>query len=182
MLKRFLITVAVVLSSAVASAQQPVTVASSALPSGASTSAKQDTLQTVIDALKTATDTINTNIATGVATNSSVRIISNAGAADDEDETQVKATAGVLSGISAFNSHASTDAYVKCTNLTAANTTPGSSTIVYSALIPHGGGMVDRGIEMAFSVAMTCYVVTGKADNDTTDAGTGDVLVNIQYR
>ncbi len=67
-------------------------------------------------------------------------------------------------------------------NLTAANTTPGSSTIVYAALIPHGGGMVDRGIEMAFSVAMTCYVVTGKADNDTTDAGTGDVLVNIQYR
>lgn len=99
-----------------------------------------------------------------------------------EDESQVKATAGVLLGISARNAHASTDAYLKCTNLTAANTTPGSSAVFYEMIVPHASGYVDRNINATFDTALTCYIVTGKTDSDATEVGANDVSYNLTYK
>lgn len=100
-----------------------------------------------------------------------------------EDEFDVKATPGVLVGFSGYNSHATTDAYLKCVNKTAANSTPGTDTVFYSALIPAGpSGSVDSQVNASFSVALSCYIVTGKADSDTTEVAADDVMVNIRYR
>ncbi len=99
-----------------------------------------------------------------------------------EDESQVKATAGVLLGVSARNAHATTIAYLKCTNLTAANTTPGSSTIFYEMIVPAAGGVVDREINATFDTALTCYIVTGKTDADATEVAANDVSYNLTYR
>lgn len=99
-----------------------------------------------------------------------------------EDESQVKATAGTLCGISARNAHASTNAFLKCTNLTAANTTPGSSTIFYEMMIPFGSGFVDDKIDAPFSVALTCYIVTGKAASDATEVAADDVSYFLRYQ
>jgi hypothetical protein len=99
-----------------------------------------------------------------------------------EDEHQVKATAGVLRGISAYNNHASADAFLKCSNLTAANTTPGSSAVFYRMKIPFGGGYVDSDIDATFSVALTCYVVLGEADTDVAEVAANDVGYNLRYR
>lgn len=157
-----------------ARAQQPVVCG---LATPCATAGKQDTLQTAID-------NINLNLAAGVAANTPNSYIST-GAGDAEDEQQIKATPGVLAGISAFNVHATADAWVKCTNLTAANTTPGSSAIFYRLFVPslaHGGGAVDRNIERTFSVALTCYIVKGAADNAEDEVGANDVVWNIDYR
>ncbi len=129
--------------------------------------------------LSTTLDTISTNIADGVATNSIKHFVS-AGAT--EDETQIKATPGVLAGVSVTNNHATTDAFFRCVNKTSANTTPGSETIFYGVMVPHLGGVVDRGIEAAFSVALTCYVVTGEAENDVAEVAANDISVNVTYR
>ena len=99
-----------------------------------------------------------------------------------EDESQVKATAGTLVGISARNAHATTNAFIKCTNLTAANTTPGSSTIFYEMMVPAGGGFVDNEINVAFDTALTCYIVTGKAASDATEVAADDVSYFLRYR
>ncbi len=195
MLKRFLIAINfAVLLGAVLYAQQPVTIVSGTTAVTATnldvqiggsdtvqvqsnsanlaTAAKQDTLQTAID-------TINANIADGVATNSIKHFVS---AGSTEDENQVKATPGVLAGISATNNHATADAFLRCVNKTAANTTPGSETIFYGIMVPHLGGIVDRGIEASFSVALTCYVVLGEAENDVAEVSANDVNVNVSYR
>ncbi len=167
MLKRCLIAINfAVLLGAVLYAQAPITCALCA------TAAKQDTLQTAID-------TINTNIATGVTTNTLKHFVS---AGSTEDENQIKATPGVLAGVSITNNHATTDAFFRCVNKTAANTTPGSETIFYGVMVPHLGGVVDRGIEAAFSVALTCYVVTGEAENDVAEVAANDINVNVSYR
>ena len=99
-----------------------------------------------------------------------------------EDEHEVKASAGTLCGISARNAHATTAAYIKCTNLTAANTTPGSSAIIYEMQVPAASWFVDGQINAAFSVALTCYIVTGKANNDATEVAANDVTYNLRYR
>jgi hypothetical protein len=99
-----------------------------------------------------------------------------------EDENEFKATAGVLVGISAYNNHASADAFLKCTNLTAANQAPGTSAIFYSMLIPFGGGFVDSEINATFSVALSCYIVLGEADTDVAEVAANDVVVNLRYR
>lgn len=104
---------------------------------------------------------------------------------NNDDETQVKATAGVLLSISGRNAHTSTDAFVRCTNATAASTTPGSTAVIFEMMLPFGGGFVQSNLGpagMTFSTALTCYVATGKAVTDTTDAAQDDVVVNIVYR
>lgn len=99
-----------------------------------------------------------------------------------EDENEIKATTGVLLSISARNSHATTDAYLKCTNATAANTTPGSTAVWYEMLIPAGpSGNNDNNINATFT-ALTCYIVTGKADNNATEVAADDVSYNLRYR
>lgn len=100
-----------------------------------------------------------------------------------EDESQVKATAGVLMGVSARNANAGTAAFLKCTNATAASTTPGATAIVYEMEVPPAGlPMVDRQINQTFSVALTCYIVTGKTDADATEVAAGDVSYNLTYK
>jgi hypothetical protein len=99
-----------------------------------------------------------------------------------EDENEIKATAGTLIGISARNAHASTAAYLKCTNLTAANTTPGTSAIFYEMIIPPASGFVDATIYATFDTALTCYIVTGKANNDVAEVAANDVSYNIRYK
>jgi hypothetical protein len=118
-------------------------------------------------------------LATAVGASTLKRYIS-AGAT--EDESEVKATAGTLDSISARNDHASADAHLKCTNLTAANTTPGTSTIFYEMLIPHAGGFVDSNIVATFDTALTCYIVLGKADNAVDEVAANDVSYNLRYR
>lgn len=99
-----------------------------------------------------------------------------------EDEHQIKATPGIFCGISARNANATTNAFVKCTNLTAASTTPGSSTIWYEMMVPFGLGFIDRNIGAPFSVALTCYIVTGKTASDATEVAADDVSYFITYQ
>jgi hypothetical protein len=104
---------------------------------------------------------------------------------DNDDETQVKATAGVLLAISGRNNHATTHVYLRCTNLTAANTTPGTSTIFFEMMLPAGGGFVQGSFGpggLTFGTALTCYLATGEATTDTTDPAADDVVVNVVYR
>lgn len=98
-----------------------------------------------------------------------------------DDESQVTASAGTFCGISARNANTTTDAFIKCTDATAANTTPGSTAIFYEMIVPAGSGFVDRGADEPFSTALTCYIVTGKADNDATDVAASDVSYNLTY-
>lgn len=103
-----------------------------------------------------------------------------AGSGDNENE--IKATSGTLCRILARNAHASANSFIKCTNLTAANTTPGSSAVFFDMIVPFGGGFVAPIINVPFSVALTCYVVTGKADSDATDTAADDVSYFLLYK
>jgi len=100
---------------------------------------------------------------------------------NNDDETQIKASSGTLCSITGSNANTTTGVYVKCTNLTAASTTPGSSAIYYSVLIPASqeGGAVD--LNLAFDTALTCYLATGKADSDATDPAQDDAEVYVIY-
>jgi hypothetical protein len=114
--------------------------------------------------------------------NTSFRYISAGGGA--EDKTAVATAAGILLGISARNTHATTDAHIKCTNLASGSTTPGSSTVFYELFVPavdEGGTAVDREINLTFGTALTCYIVSGDADSDATDVASGDVSYNLTY-
>lgn len=103
-----------------------------------------------------------------------------------EDEFQVKATAGVLTGGIVTNT-AATVSYLKCSNLTAANTTPGSSTVFFAAAIP--GATTGAGFSLpippgglTFDTALTCYLVKGAADTDVAEVGANEIKANIFYR
>jgi hypothetical protein len=103
-----------------------------------------------------------------------------------EDEFEVKATAGVLTGGIVTNT-AATVSYLKCFNLTAANTTPASSTVFFAAAIP--GQSIGAGFALpipaggvTFSVALTCILVKGAADTDVAEVGANEVKVNLFYR
>ncbi len=175
-------------------------VASGAFASGSVADGAIVTLGTKADAKSTATDTTPlTLMQVNKQISASVQAIAALAATDDclgtipskeyyisvgssEDEHQIKATAGTLCGISARNAHASANAFLKCTNLTAANTTPGSSAIFYEMMVPFGGGYVDNHIDVPFSVALTCYIVTGKAASDATEVGADDVSYVLRYR
>ena len=99
-----------------------------------------------------------------------------------EDENEIATAAGVLVSIAARNTNASNDAHLKCTNLTAANTTPGTSAIYYEMLIPKGGGFVDSNINAAFDTALTCYIVLGAADNAVDEVAANEVSYMVRYR
>lgn len=103
-----------------------------------------------------------------------------------EDEFEVKATAGVLTGGIVTNT-AATVSYLKCSNLTAANTTPGSSAVIFGVAIP--GATTGAGFNipvppggLTFSTALTCYLVKGAADTDVAEVGANEVKVNLYYR
>lgn len=136
-----------------------------------------DTQTAHLAAIETAIEALQADVATA----NTLKYYISAGSS--EDESQVKATAGVLVSVSAKNSHATTDAYLKCTNATAANTSPGTTAIIYELLIPAGpSGNNDSNINATFDTALTCYIVTGKAANDVAEVAATDVSYNLRYR
>lgn len=136
-----------------------------------------ETTATAAAATALSVESLRADVATS---NTTIRKIS-AGAT--EDEFEIKATAAVLMGFSCRNSHATTDAYFKLTNATAANTTPGSTAVVYDFLIPAGPSGNNRSnINATFSVAMTGYIVTGKTDADATEVAANDVSCTVEFR
>lgn len=111
---------------------------------------------------------VNANIATSAP----VRIVSAAGSS--QDETQVCAAACNIMRVSGYNAAASTR-YIKFTNATAANTTPGTTAVYWSIPIP-ATSPFSIPVEQYFSTAATIYLVTGAADNDTTSVTAADIL------
>ena len=105
----------------------------------------------------------------------------------DESQEEVKGSAGTLYGGIAINL-ASAVRYLKFYNAPTASVTVGTTTPVITIPIPAessnlGGGFVlpipAQGV--AFSAGITVAAVTGVADNDTTGAGTNEVVVNLWY-
>ena len=104
----------------------------------------------------------------------------------DESEEEVKATAGQLYSIAAFN-HTAAPLYLKFYNLTAANTTVGTSTPVATFTIPgnadsDGAGFVwNNTIGLAFSTAISAAVTTGIAVADTGAPAANAASVVLGY-
>jgi len=100
----------------------------------------------------------------------------------DESEEEIKASAGQVYSITAFNTNASAR-YLKFYNATAANVTVGTTTPVLTYYLPATGGFVlDIPHGLAFSTAITAAATTGVADNDTGAPGANEVIVNIGYK
>lgn len=105
----------------------------------------------------------------------------------DESEEEVKATAGTLYSISAFNRTAA-PLYLKFYNLTAANTTVGTSTPVLTFVVPanadsDGAGFIWNCAQgLAFDTAISVAATTGIADADTGAPGANDCVINIGYK
>jgi hypothetical protein len=107
-------------------------------------------------------------------------------AGSTEDEHEVKGTAGRLFSITATSTNAAAR-YLRCANLTAANTTPGTSTVFLGVTIPGqttGAGITfsfagSKGI--AFSTALTCWLVTGAADTDVAEVAANEIKVVYAY-
>ena len=104
----------------------------------------------------------------------------------DESEEEVKATAGVLYSIAAFNRTAA-PLYLKFYNLTAANTTVGTSTPVLTFVVPanadsDGAGFIlEKTYGWTFDTAISVAATTGVADADTGAPGANDCVINLGY-
>jgi len=102
-----------------------------------------------------------------------------------EDETQIKATAGVVLSITATNTNAAAR-YLKCYDLTAANAAPGTSTPWLRLAIPpaatSGPLVVSFPSGALFATALTCALVTGSADSDVTEVAAGEIMWFITYK
>lgn len=104
----------------------------------------------------------------------------------DESEEEIKATAGQVFSISAFNTTAA-PLFLKFYNLTAANTTVGTSTPVLTFVVPgnadsDGAGFVwNNDIGFAFGTAISVACTTGVADADTGAPGANACVINIGY-
>lgn len=105
----------------------------------------------------------------------------------DETEEDVKTSAGQVYGGFITNLATSTR-YVKFYNLTAANTTVGSSTPVITLAIPGnatddiGATFNAGGMGIAFDTAICVAATTGFADADTGAPGANEVIVNLWYK
>ena len=104
----------------------------------------------------------------------------------DETEEEIKATAGQLFSISAFNTTAS-PLFLKFYNLTNANTTVGTSVPVLTFVVPanavlDGSGFIwNNDIGFAFSTAITVACTTAVADADTGAPSANACIINIGY-
>ena len=105
----------------------------------------------------------------------------------DESEEEVKATAGVLYSIAAFNRTAA-PLYLKFYNLTAANTTVGTSTPVLTFVVPgnadsDGAGFIlEKTYGWTFDTAISVACTTGVADADTGAPAANDCVINLGYK
>lgn len=104
----------------------------------------------------------------------------------DESEEEIKATAGQVFSIAAFNRTAA-PLYLKFYNATAANVTVGSTTPVLTFVVPgnadsDGAGFIwNNEIGFAFGTAITVACTTGVADADTGAPGANDCVINVGY-
>lgn len=104
----------------------------------------------------------------------------------DETEEEVKASAGVLYSIAAFNRTA-TPLYLKFYNATAANVTVGTTTPVLTFVVPanadsDGAGFVlEKTYGWTFDTAISVACTTGVADADTGAPGANDCVINLGY-
>ena len=104
----------------------------------------------------------------------------------DETEEEVKATAGTIYSIHAMNLTTGI-LYLKLYNLTAANTTVGTSTPTHTFPIPANADTDAAGFTfaipqgIAFSTAISAAVTTGVADADTGAPAANAAVVHIQY-
>ena len=102
-----------------------------------------------------------------------------------EDEHAVKATAGVLYGLTATNTNAAYR-YLRCENDTTAGTAPGSETATVSGeldlAIPPGGFQLNWPHGIAFSTALTCWTVTGTAQSDVAEVAANEIKLLYSYK
>ena len=105
----------------------------------------------------------------------------------DESEEEIKATAGQVFSISAFNTTAA-PLYLRFYNATAANTTVGTTAAHMGPfLVPgnadsDGAGFVwNNEIGAAFGTAISAAVTTGVAANDTGAPGANACIVVVGY-
>lgn len=103
-----------------------------------------------------------------------------------EDEHEVKGSAGRLFSISVTNTNAAAR-YLRCANQVAASTTPGTTTVWYGMAIP--GATTGAGFTVsfgpagaAFSTGLTCWIVTGAAENDVEEVAANEINVNYTYK
>jgi hypothetical protein len=104
----------------------------------------------------------------------------------DESEEEIKATAGCLYGVWVTNTATSTR-FVKFYNLTAANTTVGSSTPVITIAIPGNSsddvtGLFSSTHGIMFDTAISAAATTAVADADTGAPGANEVILNVFYK
>jgi hypothetical protein len=118
-------------------------------------------------------------IANGALTHSKISV------GTTEDETEIKATQGIVLSITATNTNAATR-YLKCYNLTAANAAPGTSTPWLRLAIPpaatSGPISVTFPVGALFTTALTCALVTGSADSDVAEVAAGEIMWFITYK
>lgn len=104
----------------------------------------------------------------------------------DESEEEIKASAGQVFSISAFNTTAA-PLFLKFYNLTAANTTVGSSTPVLTFVVPgnadsDGAGFVwNNPIGFVFGTAISVACTTAVADADTGAPGVNACIINVGF-
>lgn len=124
------------------------------------------------------------NVGLGVRTSGGMTIFRSIDV--DETEEEIKATAGQVYSIAAFNRTAA-PLYLKFYNATAANVTVGSTTPVLTFVVPgnadsDGAGFIwDNPIGFAFGTAITVACTTGVADADTGAPGANECIVNVGY-
>jgi hypothetical protein len=104
----------------------------------------------------------------------------------DESEEEVKGTAGQVYSMWVTNTATSTR-FVKFYNLTAANTTVGSSTPVITIGIPGNAsddvtGLFGGAYGLTFDTAISVAATTAVADADTGAPGANDVIINVFYK
>ena len=104
----------------------------------------------------------------------------------DETEEEVKATAGQLYSIAAFNRTAA-PLYLKFYDATAATVVVGTTTPVLTFVVPanadsDGAGFIlEKAYGWVFATAITVACTTGIADADTGAPGANDCVINLGY-
>lgn len=106
-------------------------------------------------------------------------------AGSTEDEHQIKGTAGTLYSLTATNTNANVR-YIRCSNATSANTTPGSTTPIIDEAIP--AATTGLGLHLTFpkgltfSTALTCWLVTEADDTGVSEVAANEIKVLYTYR
>lgn len=119
----------------------------------------------------------------GYSTGGGVPVVMLSDNTDNDDETAICTGPCTVYSIIATN-HAAAQAYLRCENDTAANTTPGSETrsdgefdIEIPGNTAGAGYAISFPVGVSYATALTCWLATGEASSDATDPGQDDVRV-----